>query len=75
MHSSHSQQPLPFATGGCTAATHVELQLLALEHVAVAAAALAGPRGDARVQPARGKLLIQRRVHNVALGPHLDPAQ
>ena len=45
----------------------VELELASLEDVAVAAAALAGPAGDARVQAARVELLLQRRVHLAGL--------
>ncbi len=51
--------------------THVELQLLALQDVAVAAAALAWARGDARVQPPGRELLVQHLVDGMALVPHL----
>lgn len=39
-------------------APHVELQLLALDDEAISATALAGPRGDAGIQPPSGKLVI-----------------
>lgn len=45
----------------------VELEFLALENVAVAAARLAGSTRDAGVETARGELLLQRRVQHAVL--------
>ena len=51
----------------CSDFLGVELELTSLEDVSVAAAALSGPAGDARVQASRVELLLQCRLHLASL--------
>ena len=55
-------------------ALDVELQLLALQHEAVAPPALPRPRRDAREQPARVELRVEVRVEDAPLLTRRDLA-
>ena len=79
LHSDHHRHdhvfPSPFFVHTHLLLLHfpeVELELLALEHIAVAAAALARATGDARVEPSSCELVSEVRVKLVILISELE---